>query len=612
MRTPKVLWEHYNARALTPEMVAQSFVAPRQFMDVARARNSVLLGPRGSGKTTLLRMLDPRALSTWSEPSGEALRNAIDYIGVFVPVDKAWISSLENVLAALPEHDRSAAELAVYSLAVARSVVDAMVWRVGAAPDTFGAGFSVRLDANAERELAQHLAELWIPGRQVVSLLQVRLHLTRELALLPKLITEQNHSDRARTLTNAGSPVKLAAAACEIFNMIVGDEDRRWAILCDELEIAPASVQQHLFASLRATPNPLILKMALTPAIRLPGSAGAEHPVAAHDYDPISLSYPTRSEGAGERSRERFCRGIWTYLVSPVVASRPHIDDPWVALEKPPSSIVPPEYLASDSGTADARLGPSFRRLAKLDESFARFLAEKGVNVGNLDAEPRLLDSVVRKVRPLVSVRAYYLKRSEGQDSVRRVSRRAAVPYCGARGIFAVSESHPRWLKSTLGSMVGDASTSPPYISLVSQSREIKIAVSRIVARLKSFPAVGENSTYGLIEQIGKFFAAQVCGPKFKADPILGFTVDAVDEAVLKCLENALYIGALVPLDVEEHVYLLNGISGARFRLSNWLAPHFRLPLVAGKSVALSAILAKDMSFEDGVDDGQLSLGLDQ
>ncbi|WP_423357754.1 hypothetical protein [Dyella halodurans] len=594
-------------------MVARSFIAPRQFEEVAKSRNSVLLGPRGSGKTTLLRMLDPRALGTWREPGAQGLKESVDYVGVFVPVDTAWISSLQNTLLPLGEEARAGAHMSIYTLAVARSLVDTMVWRLDASCRANEERFYIKLDRNHELDLVRHLASLWLPGRKVLSLLELRLLLTQELAILPRRLMQMEAGERVSALAATESPTQLAGLACDGFNLLANDDSRKWALLCDELEIAPTGVQSHLFAALRATPQNLLLKLALTPALKLPQVPGSEHPVPAHDYDSISLSYATREEGASERSREEFCRGLWSGLVSArdrsASASLVSADD---AFERPSHTGFVGSEAVFERAPADARFGSMFRSLASIDISFADYLVRKGVDVSDLDAKPNLLDSVVRKVRPVVEIRSFYLKRSM-RSEVGRASRRAPIPYCGAKNIFSVSESHPRWLKSTLSGMLGEAREKSPHISLVAQSREIKFAVSRVVARLKAFPSADEHSTYALIEKIGLFFGQQIVGQRFIADPILSFVVDEVGDAELRCLGNALYIGALVPLDINSHIYLVNGLVGGRFRLSNWLAPHFKLPLVAGKSINLTTLLERSRvdSSLDTVDISQLSLGLD-
>ena len=43
----------YNARHTAPRQIAESFIIPRNFFQIARNENTLLVGPRGSGKTTI-------------------------------------------------------------------------------------------------------------------------------------------------------------------------------------------------------------------------------------------------------------------------------------------------------------------------------------------------------------------------------------------------------------------------------------------------------------------------------------------------------------------------------------------------------------------------------
>ena len=57
-------YESLNARRLSPQQVAMTFVPQDQFTVLTKNRHSVLLGPRGSGKTTLLTLNGMAVVST--------------------------------------------------------------------------------------------------------------------------------------------------------------------------------------------------------------------------------------------------------------------------------------------------------------------------------------------------------------------------------------------------------------------------------------------------------------------------------------------------------------------------------------------------------------------
>lgn len=586
--------EHYNARGLTPETIADSFVSSRQFRLVAAMGNSVLVGPRGSGKTTLLKMLDPRALHRWKHRNDiDAGTELPDFVGVFVPIDTAWINSLNTSIAG-SQHDEPPLFLRVYALSTMRALVDIMRWRLSEQSGEFGLKVS-RHDLN-ESKLVELLSDAWFAGTRPRSLLDLRLHISKEILVLPTKWDEIRN--REQQLAN---PLLAVATACDAFNQLAGEPDRKWALLCDELEIAPPPVQQMLFAGLRAVPQPLILKLAFTPKQKVSSSKSGEQPLPANDYEVISLSYPTREEGSTEADREEFCRALWQSLVAEH-ALPDSLLNPFKVIEGPAKHKSGVRKHFSDRYLDDS-FGRIFRELAAKDSSFLKYLTTKHINYEHLDDNDQLKkDSVIRKVRPIVEVRNFNLK-ADADDRLVRVSRRAPTLYCGARRVFAVSEGHPRWLKYTLTAMLSRAKSGSEHISVAIQNREILNAVQRIDARIKALPAKS-SSTEEFIATVGAFFSEQVLGPSFRPDPSLSFIVDTgVPEDMMYCVEQALYVGALVPLQSDVFKLFTDGLSGRRFRLSNWLAPMFDLPLMTGKATNLSTILNKARDSRSATDD---------
>ena len=596
----ELLWSHYNARGLSPELVAKSFIPPKQFEEVSLPRSTVVLGPRGSGKTTLLRMLDPRALSTWQSEDSARFRNGINYVGAFVPIDAPWILSLRQPYTDRVGVDEDALAVSVYSLALGRSLIDQMIWRT----TTAAAGaFKVSLTSKTQRELAEQVAELWLPSERTRSLSELRLQLTREIALTPRKWLEGGDQARQRISTHYANPLELAVATCEMFNHASDEPERVWALLCDELEIAPPAIQRLLFKALRAPSSRLLLKLAFSPALRSPLSLGIHRPATAHDADVVSLSYPTREEGPARKAREEFCKALWHNLLEEKgLEPEAQINSPYSKLEDP---------RARQAETSRERTRDNFVMLSRVDPSFAYYLKEKKVSLESFEENtPEIFDSVIRKTRPVVEARLHYLRPSD--DGVRRASRAAHTPYCGAERLFAMSEGHPRWFKATLGAMLSGADAKG-RISLATQTREIELSIARLESRIRAFPVErnASMSTYTFICKVGDFFGEQILGDEFHADPCLSFLVDeAVSEEVLGCIEKALYLGAVIPMQSDSGTVFFDGIQGHRFRLSNWLAPRFRLPLITGKAINLSGILNARGKPSRPPSRSQLDLGL--
>jgi hypothetical protein len=598
------VWDHYNARGLTPEMVASSFVTPSQFSLVNTPRNTVVLGARGSGKTTILRMFEPRAQVSWAKKNIDT--NEINSLGVFVPIDASWLASLrQTVSGSMPHVDWNMAALCIYSLAVARAVVDVMIYRT---KDQSGkaSAYGITLSSVDETKLCKEISKILVLSEPGISLRDLRFQITSDLAQFPQRLIKIDSTNQTELFSALSDPVLIASTACDLFNTLTSEQNRRWILLCDEIEIAPEVVRERLFRALRATPSPLILKLALTPVVKGLGRELAEQPLPSHDYDVVSLSYASKEDASARRSRELFCLAIWNQMCR---EKFPLADQEFVnahrILEQPNlhGSIRRRGARSNKNiNKGEDRYGKLFVELCKIDASFKEYLDSKSVDPEKLEnCTPEQFDSVVRKVAPLAELRLFFL--SGASSSRVLASRRSPTLYTGAKKIFQLSEGHPRWLKSTLGTLLTKVDGKNNLISIASQAAEIKSSVERLNSRIKAVPAKSlEASSSRLLDNLGDYFEKEVLGLSFKADPALSFKVDVnISEEISKAIEDSLFIGALIPMTEEVSGLMQDGVSGKRLRLSNWLAPHYRLPLIAGKSVLLSRIL-------DDVHDDQLGL----
>jgi hypothetical protein len=91
------VFESFNARALSPESVARTFIPSEKFAELAARCHSIVIGPRGSGKTSLLKMLQTTALETWNHEEAGEYRSRIDYTGVFIATDISWKEQLRSI-----------------------------------------------------------------------------------------------------------------------------------------------------------------------------------------------------------------------------------------------------------------------------------------------------------------------------------------------------------------------------------------------------------------------------------------------------------------------------------------------------------------------------------
>jgi len=213
------------------------------------------------------------------------------------------------------------------------------------------------------------------------------------------------------------------------------------------------------------------------------------------------------------------------------------------------------------------------------------------------------MDSVVRKMSPLIAIREYYRAPDEKPDEKREReitlrTRKSAILYAGAESLFAVSEGNPRWFIAIIGRLLDNWQDTSKRIQRGAQAREMIKAGQRFAAMLRTIPSppsrlLGQKlGILSLIQLIANYFHNQVVVEDFIAEPPSTFTVDqAVSEDIVTMLEQALNAGAIVYIPDDDSQIILSSLMVKRFRISYLLAPLYGLPLRLGSQVSLTHIL---------------------
>ena len=259
--------------------------------------------------------------------------------------------------------------------------------------------------------------------------------------------------------------------------------------------------------------------------------------------------------------------------------------------------------------------GLRFIRLYHNDPTFKQYLDERHINPEKILELPLpVRDSAIRKVTQIVAVRDFYRRPQLSVDMVsRKRSRKSVELYTGAEALFDISEGHPRWFKVTMGRLLDQAKGKNILrVSTSAQGQELSAAAQRFAALLRTFP-VGQSSSaksnrglLSLIETIAGYFRIQVVKAPFSPEPYLSFIVDShVTEGLLLSLAQALNLGAIVYVPDGDGEVLLTSLRGKRFRISYWLAPLYGLPLILGKPISLSKILAEKNSARNSINSSQ-------
>lgn len=259
----------YNARSIPPADVARSFVPPTPHFARLLSRNhTLLLGPRGSGKTTLLKMLTARALENWKHPLAKALASQVTFNAAFIPADVTWGTQID-AFEQLNFHPRR--KEAAFVLHTLRAMVHSMREATEMARRTVEDHIShLVISMSAEQE--QQFVKLVSSNLNVVPQLNSLLGL--EVALKSRLdAINSSDEDQSFTVNSLPSKISLLISA---FNGVTGDGSRRWALLFDELEIAPTRVKTFLLSGIRSFDEQVIVKLALAPYMEL-GSNAIQH-----------------------------------------------------------------------------------------------------------------------------------------------------------------------------------------------------------------------------------------------------------------------------------------------------------------------------------------------
>lgn len=598
------IFESFNAKVLEPEQLARIFVTPkRPFAQLAKRSNALVVGPRGSGKTTLLKMLQPQALDAWIGDEAQLYRKSIDFVGVFVGTDRAWGAQLQALAHGLSTEYGQSLIRAAFTSQVMRCVVETMQY-LSSPKRTIDGEVPFRqaiINDTAHRELVYELNLLLKLQSTTQRLRSVKFALDRRTADIKGLWSvigtkSENYRkdmvEQAQWLTHNYADV--VPAAIEIFNELAGWGHVHWAVLCDELELAPDWLRVELTSHLRSIDRRLLYKLSFSPyAGDLPSHQSAVDPQPSQDFEEVLLWHTHKEDGYP------FCE----QLLARMLAERGL--PPKRSSELFGVSSLQPVEVEADSRSAYSPQQPAQRLITALaagDPSFAEYLRERQIDpwkLHELSEEHRA--EYVRKVTPLVALREAYRVPEPKRLKIKRKARprKAVKLYTGADALFAVVEGNPRWFTGIVGRLL-DQEGGTRMIPRSVQFDHIDAAVHKYRALLRTIPCPPERAMMrpkgilAVVDPIGKYLHREVVFASFNPDPPGSFTVDSnASEEIIQSLGTALNAGAIVYVPDAESAAVINSLRGKRFRLTYLLAPFFGTPLRLGRSVSLRHILGQ-------------------
>jgi hypothetical protein len=575
------IYGDYNARSTPPARVAEKFVAPPQFWDIASPGNTIIRGPRGSGKTTILKMLEGEALESWPNPDAARARALVTYSGIFVPADRSWSGQVAKIEERLGDEQLSKRlGEACFVLHSLRALARCAAVRV-TPPGAIQGHNRVLMERAQQEAIATAVWRSWGLSEPVGSFEGLRFALSDEISSIGRLVRGLRRNAEAldelrRHPALTLDVIEAAIPFIERFNSAAGQEDHVWSFLIDEIEFLPPGINDVILRAMRGRDPRIVQKVSLAPYARLSEELGK--PLGGwegHDVRSVDLVFKEKKAGYSFSHK----------LIMRELKDVPDAPD-LVQLFGGPGFF---ERSSGEDGYGEGSENLlAIEELAAKDPSFAEWLRKHDVDVAALSEASELeRASTVRKAIPIILLRDAYLR--EGDDAqLHGRSRKSPPTYVGEHSSYAICENNPRLLKALLWKLIrrndDDHLTDGRRGDAIKEAAEEYRLHMRAIEVPRSVPEALLPRQF--VDAVGGHFAAGIYGEDFDPEPPLSFTVSGADlrrgDNLEQVLTQLTFYGAIVQIGEKDE---------RRFRLAHMLAPVYRLALRRGRSHALRSIL---------------------
>lgn len=592
--------ESFNARYLSFEQVAESFIPNNEFLELLENTHSIVMGPRGCGKTTLLKMLTPMALDECKKT--QHLISQIPFYGIYIPADKHWDSQLQHMETLFGKESKNPELISkvLVSINTLTSTIKCFRYLIKRYGDK---------DFQNETRLSTELVNILNLNKPISPTLYSILHalskIVDDINLKVKKIyykAETDIADFTEYLLYEDF-LPLVKNLCTAFEEIYKDHSKdisgfKWALCFDELEIAPKWLQNRLFVDcLRSTDQRFLFKITSTPVIdwkdTIENNNDKTIPSDKNDYNII------RTWVYNQETKNRwniFCEELFTEIIkrkkglehinlSDIFGSNDYIE----AIKITDKQFFTSKDIEKRDFEKDSDVMKMYKLLAKRDESFAAFLKQNDISISRYNQKQiEKKKDLLRKIKPTVAFRYYLLGRTRKENHL----------YHGLPFVFELTDGNPRvainLMNEFITKLVVKADGEIERLSIQAQASIINEFSKLRLDYYKGYP----NACYSegnktvsmgeLLEMVGSYFKQDLLSQNFIAEPVTCFSIDKNTKTLYaQIVELALNEGAIQ--DITPNESRLDSDS-RRFRLSFILHPYFGLPKRVNKSILLNDI----------------------
>jgi len=608
MQNSTILFDSFNAKYLSYQQVADSFVPNFEFTQLQGNNSMLLMGPRGCGKTTLLKMLTPAGTYYWDQKENKSITSEMKFIAIYIPSDIQWKNQLDYLNKRLKNEQEFSEKIAhfLFTTNVQMSMCKTFYSLVHLS------GNEKDIKLNYESSICIELIKAWkIEGPLLPTFDDLELQLLKRVSEINTIITRIVFYSQKRSEYDKIPDYVFdhffdqIRTGCKVLEKILGyPNEQKWALCFDELEIAPKFLQLELISYLRSVDQKYLFKMTTTPLFKLEDSIVEAS--QGNDFNTIKLWVYDEN---GLKGWEDFCKklirkrlkskfNISNFLEIEDIFGKYNLDD----IIKEELNQLNKSILEKLSYNTDFKPGTGkgsainylFKYLASTDPSFNKFLIKRSIDPNDPYSYSKLSTdskSVFLKYKVDAVYRLIY----------REKTRRVPPIHYGIPHIFGLCDGNPRLVMGLIDEILLRSTYDDNIYNKISnhiQSQVIFDSSKRYFNLLKNYPdstvpfkGSEFNLALDLLKPIGDYMNWKIIQTEFSKTSASTFIVDKdLDPRFIQLLEVALYLGAIIYLEPVESLSY-SGIIGKRFRLSNFLTPYMKIPNRVNSQVKLSTLL---------------------